>query len=35
PNLTEALVRRGHSDENILKFLGGNYLRVFTQVWKE
>jgi membrane dipeptidase len=34
PALTEHLVRRGHSDETILKFLGGNFLRVFEQVWK-
>jgi membrane dipeptidase len=34
PALTEALVRRGHSDETILKFLGGNYVRVFERVWK-
>ena len=34
PALTEALVRRGHSDEAILKFLGGNYMRVFEQVWR-
>jgi membrane dipeptidase len=34
PRLTEALVRRGHADETILKILGGNYLRVFEQVWK-
>jgi membrane dipeptidase len=34
PTLTEALVRRGHSDETILKFLGGNYERVFERVWK-
>jgi microsomal dipeptidase-like Zn-dependent dipeptidase len=27
------LVGRGHSDETILKFLGGNYLRVFEQAW--
>lgn len=33
PRLTEALVQRGHSDETILKFLSGNYLRVFEQVW--
>ena len=31
--LTRALLERGHSDEMILKFLGGNYLRVFEQVW--
>ncbi len=33
PALTQALVRRGHSDETIIKFLGANYLRVFEQVW--
>lgn len=35
PRLTEALLRRGHDDEAILKFLGGNYLRVFEQVWNK
>lgn len=34
PMLTRRLVERGHSDEMILKFLGGNYLRVFEQVWR-
>ena len=34
PVLTRALVERGHSDEVILKILGGNFLRVFEQVWK-
>ena len=34
PAITRKLVERGHSDEMILKFLGGNYLRVFEQVWK-
>jgi membrane dipeptidase len=33
PAVTEELVRRGHSDETILKVLGGNYLRVFESVW--
>lgn len=33
PRLTEQLVRRGHSDEFILKVLGGNSMRVFEQVW--
>jgi microsomal dipeptidase-like Zn-dependent dipeptidase len=28
------LVERGHSDEVILKILGGNFMRVFEQVWK-
>ncbi len=35
PRITDALVDRGHSDETILKFLGGNYLRVFEEVWGE
>jgi membrane dipeptidase len=34
PNLTRRLVERGHTDEVILQILGGNYLRVFEQVWK-
>lgn len=34
PALTEALARRGHSDEVILKILGGNYFRVFERVWQ-
>ena len=33
PNLLRELVKRGHSDEKITKFLGGNYLRVFEEVW--
>lgn len=33
PAITEALVRRGHSDEVILKILGGNFMRVFRSVW--
>jgi membrane dipeptidase len=34
PNLTAGLVARGYSDETILKILGGNYLRIFEQVWQ-
>lgn len=34
PALTRRLVERGHSDDVILKILGGNFLRVFEQVWK-
>lgn len=34
PAITEKLVERGHSDGVILKILGGNYMRVFQQVWK-
>jgi membrane dipeptidase len=32
--ITRALVRRGHTDETILKILGCNLLRVFEEVWK-
>lgn len=32
PMLTEAMLRRGYSEERIRKFLGGNLLRVFRQV---
>jgi membrane dipeptidase len=34
PALTQRLVERGHSDEVISKILGGNFVRVFEQVWK-
>ena len=33
PSITRALVQRGHSDEVILKILGGNFMRVFADVW--
>lgn len=33
PNMTRGLVKRGYSDEDILKILGGNMLRVYAQVW--
>jgi len=33
PNLLKALIKRGHSDDTLQKFLGGNYLRVFNEVW--
>ncbi len=32
PALTQALADRGYSDEDILKFLGGNTLRVMEAV---
>jgi membrane dipeptidase len=34
PNITRELVRRGYEDEDIVKILGGNHLRVFGQVLK-
>lgn len=33
PNLTQGLVDRGYSTETIRKILGGNYLRVFSEVF--
>ncbi|MGH9339368.1 MAG: dipeptidase [Acidobacteriota bacterium] len=33
--ITEAMLRRGYSEERIRKFLGGNLLRVFRQVTSE
>ena len=35
PRLTERLLQRGHTEETILKILGGNFVRVFEQVWKK
>jgi membrane dipeptidase len=35
PAITEELVRRGHSDEVVLKVLGENFMRVFERVWGE
>jgi membrane dipeptidase len=32
PLITEAMVRRGYSEQRIRKFLGGNLLRIFRQV---
>ncbi len=34
-NLVEGLTARGYSDSDISKLLGGNFLRVFTEVWKQ
>ena len=34
PNMTRELVKRDYSDEDILKILGGNHLRVFKAVLK-
>jgi len=33
PNLTRGLVKRGYSDEQIRKILGGNLLRLYEEVW--
>jgi membrane dipeptidase len=34
PNVTRGLVERGHPDDVVLKVLGGNFLRVFGEVWR-
>ena len=35
PNLAVALLRRGQSEVNIRKILGGNWLRLLQQVWSD
>ncbi len=32
-NLTRGLVKRGYSDEDVLKILGRNWLRLFSETW--
>jgi membrane dipeptidase len=32
-DLTEGLIRRGYTDENILLILGGNFQRVLSEIW--
>jgi membrane dipeptidase len=32
PNVTRGLVSRGYSEDEIVKILGGNFLRVFRDV---
>ncbi|MBI4279588.1 MAG: membrane dipeptidase [Armatimonadetes bacterium] len=34
PNLTEGLLRRGYGRDDVLKILGGNFLRVVRRVWQ-
>lgn len=34
PNITKGLVKRGYSEKDVKKILGGNFLRVFKQVLK-
>ena len=33
-NLKPALLQRGYSEKDIAKILGGNFMRVFSKVWK-
>jgi membrane dipeptidase len=34
PALTASMVRRGYTDSDIIKILGGNFMRVFEKVWQ-
>lgn len=34
PNLTASLLRRGFSRQQTEKILGGNFMRVFREVWQ-
>ena len=34
PNLAEALMKRGYSSTDIVKILGGNWMRIFEEVWR-
>ena len=34
PLVTEALVARGYGDDDVLKILGGNFVRLFGEVWR-
>jgi membrane dipeptidase len=33
PKITEGMLQRGYSEEDVHKFLGGNSLRVLERVW--
>ncbi|MEA2526897.1 MAG: rane dipeptidase [Thermomicrobiales bacterium] len=35
PNLTEGLLQRGYADDDVLKIVGGNFLRLFRETWRE
>jgi membrane dipeptidase len=35
PQVTEGLLKLGYSDENVRDILGGNWMRIFSQVWKD
>ena len=34
PALADALDRRGYKDPDVDKILGGNWMRLFKEVWK-
>lgn len=33
-HITDGLLRRGHSEEAVTKIMGGNFLRLFREVWR-
>jgi membrane dipeptidase len=33
PNVTEGLLRRGYRDDDVRAILGGNWLRLFAEIW--
>ena len=35
PNIAKALLNRGYKAEDVSKILGGNWLKLFKQVWRE
>ena len=35
PNLTETLLKRGHSENVVRKIMGENWVRVLADVWGE
>lgn len=35
PNITERLLARGYGEADVLKLLGGNFVRVLTRIWSE
>jgi membrane dipeptidase len=32
--MTDGLLRRGYSDEDVKKLIGGNFLRHFREIWR-
>jgi membrane dipeptidase len=33
-NVTEALLKRGYKEDDTKKIMGGNWLKLYQQVWK-